>query len=154
MISGTSKNYTGRKVDLSLFPTIQSPSVSVNSGLTAEPKAIAGLSAMAQNYGRVLLTPLGTYRGDPLMGSYFFNKLVTRLVRYPSDIQQTFLIESGRVIDYLDTVYAADAPLDEQVRRATLTDIELQGTSIGLVIELESRAGDSVSFLLPVNWNI
>lgn len=153
MITGTSTDYTGRKVDLALFPEIATPGIPADARLTNQPKAVAGLSAVVQNYGRILLTRLGTFRADPFMGSLFVDKITTRLVRFPSDIQQTFMIESDKVLEYMDEKVTDETPLDEQIKRASLVDQELSVTSVDLTIEIESRSGDKVSFLLPVNWN-
>lgn len=154
MIEGTSINYTGRKVDLSLFPSIANSGIRVAAGVSSNPKAVAGLSMMAQNFARILLTPMGTYRGDPKMGTNFFNKLSSRSMQYPSDIKQAFLIESGRVLEYMHDAVTAATPLDEQVGSVSLGNVDLGSTSVSLRIDLVSKAGNSVFFLLPVNWTI
>src|SRR4051812_21430592 len=117
MITGTSEDYTGRQVDIALFPAIQESGVPVPAEFSTNPKAIAGLSMVVQNYGRILLTRQGTYRSDPQMGTKFFDQVVSRGVRYPSDLQHIFLIESGKVLDYLANHYG-NAPLDERISSA------------------------------------
>lgn len=149
----TSTNYSGRTVDLSLFPGASSPGIPVIAQISTRPKAVAGLSKMAQNFARILMTPLGTYRGSPLMGSYFFTKLVSRLVRYPSDISQVFLVERDRVTEYMRSNFSATLTADERIKTARLKEVVVDATSIYLRIEVESEAGGTLPFLLPVNWN-
>jgi len=152
MITGTSINYTGRRVDLSLYPAIRLSGVPVSNEFSQAPKAVAGLSALVQNFARILLTPEGTFRGDPTMGTNFFKKISAGGIRYPADIEHSFLIEASKAAEYMATATDPSTPLDEQLETASLSDIEIGPTSISLVIDVVSRAGSTVSFLLPVNW--
>lgn len=148
----TSVNYTGRSVDLSLFPTIAVQGGYVDSQLSANPMAIAGLSALAQNFSRILLTPLGNYLADPTMGTNFYMKVTMSPMRYPSDVMNAFLTESLKAIGYMAANYTSLTPPDEMLSTATLTGVDINGTSITLTIEIVSQAGTTVVFLLPVNW--
>ena len=151
-MSQLSTNYSGRTVDLSIFPDLSAIGIPAESKLSIQPKAVAGIAMAVQNFARILLTPLGNYRADPLMGSNFSQKLSNRYILYPSDLQQVFLIESARVLDYMASHYGS-APLDERIQSVSLLSSSVRSTTISMTIAVVTAAGNTVSFILPVVWN-
>jgi len=146
-----STDYTGRTVDLAMFPDLTQPNKFVNAEFSCAPKAIAGISMLVQNYVRILLSPLGCYVSDPTFGSNLISRL--KQVQYSSDITNAFATENSRVISYMQQNQNPASPLDEQIASATLTGSNISGTSIELDITVVSQAGTGVSLLLPVQWN-
>lgn len=153
-ITATSTNYTGRVVDLSLYPSIQTPGIPADMQVSKTPKAIAGLSKMAQNYSRLLLTPLGTFYGDPDRGSLLLTKLSSGTVRFPIQAAQVFLIESERVREYIKQNETPDTPADERIGTVNLISFDLSPTVVSFNISITSESGGNVTFLLPVVPNI
>jgi len=146
-------NYQGRKVDLSIFPDLTVPNVAVDARLGNDPKAIAGAFSLVQNYLRILLTPKGHYPSDPDMGSNFLAQLRSTRIQYPTDLIHLFLIESAGVVRWMKN-NSAGLPDDEVIQDATLSSTVLTPSTTSLTIEIETRAGTAVSFLLPVNWSL
>lgn len=151
-MSASTTNYTGRQVDLALFPDIAAPNVFESPRIGPNAMAIAGIMAMAQNYLRILLTPLGTYPSAPSLGSNFMSRMQSTKLRYASDIVHVFVIESARVVAFMQSV-DQNKPLDEQILSATLTGQSLTNGNVSMAITLLSNANTPVSLLLPVVWN-
>lgn len=149
-----STKYQGRKVDLAIFPELTGEGITADARTINNPKVIAGLGKMTQNFARILLTPLGHYRSDPDFGSELIAKLVMNQPRFPSDVLHAFLIERDRVIAYMRANERVDAPSDERIKSANLVSQDVSGTGINLTIEVVSESLETVSFLLPVNWTL
>lgn len=150
----TSTDYTGRQVDISIFPDMVAPGQLVDATFSENPKAIAGAMMVAQNFARILLTQYGHYKNDPTMGSFFFEKLTTRNMQFPSDLELSFLLEKERVLRYMNSLLTDEVPDDERIRSATLLSANVSGSNVDLTIQIETVAGITMSFLLPVQWSI
>ena len=154
-----STNYLGRTVDLSIFAGLAVSGVPVASGFTVASdsfgatQAVAGPSKAAQNYARVLLTPLGSNRARPLLGSNFLPKVRAGAVRYPADLASLFAIENLRVLTFLSTLPAPAFP-DERVQTVTMTAAAVNPTGFAMSLSLTVASGDTLPFLLPVAWSV
>ena len=152
-----SSNYTGRTVDLSIFAGLGVPGVPVASGFTVgsfgASQAIAGPAKAAQNYARLLLTPLGSNRARPLLGSNFLPRVRAGAVRYPADLASLFAIENLRVLTFLSTL-PAPAFADEQLAGVTMTAAAVTPTGFAMSLTLSVASGDTLPFLLPVAWSV
>lgn len=148
----TSKDYSGRQVDLSVFPSLATANVPVSSEF-GEGKVVAGPMAAAQDFLRILLTATGHYKSDPSLGSDFYSGLSGKNVRFSSDLLHLFMIESDKVLDYL-AIHSTNLPDDERITEARLVSSQVIGTSIDLVIELSFVAGNTLTVRLPVQWSI
>lgn len=151
MSAPTSTNYSGRKVDLSIFPSGSDPNVPANSGFSLGGRVISGPLALAQAFSVALLTPLGHYKSDPDFGSTLMADLTERKIQFPSDILHVFALASISVISYFDT-YRRNLPLDEQIDDVILDSYTVQGTVIEMSISLTAKSGSNTTFLLPVQW--
>ena len=149
-----STDYTGRQVDLSIFPGNTIANLPANSGFTAiDSKAIAGPLALAQAVSVALLTPLGHYKSDPLFGSTLIQGLQERKIEYPTDILHNFALAAVDVIQYFDQ-QRPDVPDDEKIATLVLDSYNVSGTTIELSISMTTQAGPSLTFLLPVQWRL
>lgn len=152
MISGTTRDYTFRKVDLSLFPDLESPDVAVEMRLGNPAKMITGHSKAAQNFLRALMTPLGHYRSNPDYGSEFSEKVYSGNIVFVEDLPNLFAIESLRIIDSIFADKGSDIPDDEVISRAELADFALSRSQLTLTINVYFRNEDAPKVLrLPVN---
>lgn len=152
-IPRTSKNYSGRKVDLALYPSINIPEVPVPSSAGPSPKAIAGPSKVAQNFVRIFLTPIGHYRGHPELGTEFMERLHSGAVRFSVDLLHVFSGEALRVVDFMRETTIDGTPLDERIESVELKDHSIDRGHIRLRIELTTQAGIGTNFLLPIIWS-
>ena len=151
-ITGTSVDYSNRLVDLSLYPNISTSGVSV-VGNADTSRAIAGISKVAQNFSRILLTPLGKYRAYPLLGSNLMARIKGGFVNYDADLLHLFSGESMNVINFMNSTAPVDAPADELVYETTLSSYSAARGRFNLEIQLSTFANTDIKFLLPVIWN-
>jgi hypothetical protein len=147
------KNYTGRKVDLCLYPGLAASGVPVPARVGLFSRVIAGPGKAAQNFARILLTPLGTYRAYPKLGSNFMLRLEQGFVRFDVDLLHLFAGESLGVLTFMRSLATAVTPLDEQLAEVVMTSYSVQRGVVSLTLQFTTRAGVGTSFLLPVAWS-
>ena len=155
-VVATSSNYSGRQVDLSIFPDQRLPNRAVITDIGKDrvfSRAIAGPAKASQNYGRLLLTPLGSVRSHPTMGTKFRERFTQGGLRYGTDPGQVFAAENLRVLDFLDSV-SVGRPDDERIESATLQGFTVVAGGVTLNVALTMRSGDTTTFLLPVSWSL
>lgn len=148
----TTQNYTGRKVDLSLFPELKNPLVPVAMSVAGPSKIIAGPAKAAQNFLFALLGREGERPGDPLFGTQFLSRLTQGAVRYPSDVDQIFTLEASKAVEWWNSKSKL-RPLDEQIKGVSLTNQSTSQSNIVLAVSLTTRGESSTTFLIPVNWS-
>lgn len=153
MIIGTSRNYAGRQVDLSIFPSQLQPGSPAIAEFSARPKAIAGPSRALQQFAIALLTPLGHYRSDPGYGSHFMPKVLSSELRLTTDLDFLFIKESKRVLEWIATNRPANTPSDEILDDVSMLSSDITRTSVAIVGLAMLRTSEPVNFLLPINWN-
>lgn len=152
MISSTSTVYTGRLVDLSLFPNLNLPDTPEPMTVAGISKVTAGISKAIQGFVLCLLSPQGSNFEDPTMGTNFSSRMGYGGIKYPSDISQIFAIEASKAVDWWNFNSKA-RPLDEQIKSVDLTNQRIGTTSISLSIKVTTKAETDISFLLPVKWS-
>ena len=148
----TSQNYSGRKVDLSLFPELKTPSVLATMTVAGPGRVIAGPAKAAQNFLFALLGREGERPGDPDFGTQFLARLTQGSVRYPSDVDQIFTLEASKAVDWWNSKSKL-RPLDEQIKGVSLTNQSVDQSKILLSVSLTTRGDGSTAFLIPVNWS-
>lgn len=150
MITGASRNYTFRKVDLSIFPGLESPDTPVEARI-GEVSVVSGHSKAAQNFLKALMTPLGHYRSDPDFGSEFSRKVVVGGSIYPEELPNIFAIEALRVLDSIIATKGPNDPDDEVIVSAELVNYSVGRGSVEMTIQLQFRNSDTPRvILLPV----
>ena len=156
----TSTDYSGRQVDIEFLQTITQASGGVTrvtkTVARTPPKVVAGIQKLLQRYTMLLLTPVGSVYGAPTKGTNFVATILRGGGRSDGHIMEAFAFANVAAIDQLrqadaDTTYGT-VPVDEQIQRATLLDFEVDhATSVlHLGVYVESQAGDSTVFILPV----
>jgi len=149
--SRASFDHSFRKTDLSLFPGLSS------SGGSAElsfPPArfVAGRSKEAQRFVCCLLTPLGSIRSDPDMGSEFASYMSSRANSgFFYDLDSVFSSESLRVISWISDRLGFERPDDEVIESATLLEWGVFGTFVSISARLEFSDGNPGTVLIPVS---
>lgn len=157
-LAAISSDYSGSdvRVDLSIFPDLGLPNRAVVSAAGRDgmfSRAVAGPAKAAQNYGRILLTPLGSVRSRPSLGSRLRERVNAGEIRYPADLAQVFAAENLRTFTFLAGV-SAGRPDDERIATATLADTFVAPGGIELKIALTMRSGDATTLRLPVAWSL
>ncbi len=152
MITSTSTNYTGRLVDLCLFPGLNLPDTPRPMTVDGVAKVTTGISKAVQGFAVALLSREGENYEDTNFGTNFSSRMGYGGVKYPSDIGQIFAIEASKAIDWWNT-NSKGRPLDEQIKAVDLVDQRIGATSVSLSIKVTSRADSDISFFLPVNWS-
>lgn len=150
MITDVSRDYSGRISDLSIFPSLESPLTPVQMEISSTPKVIAGPSKCAQGFIIALLSREGEFEDRPYNGTRFLEKV--RRAQYPSDIEQAFLIESSKAIEQWND-NSEHRPLDEQIDKVELSSLSFIFGNADMSVDLTTKGGDSVTFLLPSNWS-
>lgn len=149
MIGSVSQNHQGRRLDLALFPWATGPGQTRMDLSGTHGRAVAGPSKAAQNWVRLLMTPLGTWRSTPEAGSNFPAKFIAGAPLTFDQIPSLFAVEAMDVIEFMHAS-APDAPDDEWIVSASLADYRVSPGAIALRIEMSFASGDKTEFLLPV----
>jgi len=149
----TSFNYTGRKVDMSIYPEkiLDSPQI---LGFGNGPAlVISGPLKAAQNYARILLSKKGEHADDPSFGTSLLMDLVSGNMLHPIKISQAFAMANLDAMAYLYKKYKEDTPLDEKIKFVTLLEYSSSSpTDISFRAELTMASKDSLTFLLPIRY--
>ena len=149
----TSKDYTGRTVDLCLFPELAVSGVPSAMALGPNTRVIAGPSKACQKFMVVLMTELGSDRVRPSMGTAIPAMLRSgRIFISPGQVEQVFNVEAMVAVNYLNSVRTTGQPLDEIVTLAKLSSYSYSGTTLSLTINLTMADGSTNPILLPVIW--
>jgi hypothetical protein len=159
MITATT-DYSGRQVDLEFLQTIEKPvgqTAVTKSVALKQPKMVAGLQKLIQRYVVLLLTRLGTVYLAPDQGSRFLDRILRGGGRSGGYIEQTFAFANSDVIDQmrsednLEDTYGPTSD-DERIDTAVLLDysVDFATSTLSLRIFLESVAGQSVTYVVPV----
>ena len=151
MITSTTTNYTFRKVDLSLYPDLRSAGIPVGMRLGSPARLITGHSKAAQNFLRVLMTPLGHYRSRPDFGSEFSTKIFSGSMIFAEDLPNIFAMESLRVLEQVFDPKSESIPSDEIIIRADLKDFRTSPGTLVMEIYLYFRnETEPKSIRLPI----
>lgn len=151
--ASTSKDYTGRTVDLSLFPQISSSDVPSAMGIGPQTRVISGPLKACQKFIAVLMTELGSDRVRPNMGTSLPAALKGgRIFISPGQIEQAFNVEAAIAVNYLDAVRKPGQPLDEIITEVRLRTYSSARRSLSLTADATMADGSTSPILLPVIW--
>ena len=150
MISTTSTNNSGRKLDICLFPETVGPGPVRLEVPGPVAKVTSGRIKASQNYVRLLLTPLGTWRSDPTAGSNFSSRFLSGIAFTFDQIPSFFAAESLSVIQFMANNRSANTPADERIVSATLLSYSVLTGSLTMSIQLAYADGAGTELTLPV----
>lgn len=156
----TSRDYTGRQVDLEFLHEIQLPagvvSVDMRLGNPKVSRSVTGIQKAVQRYVIVFLTELGSIRHDPRIGTRSVQQLRSVASRGPSWVRGVFTVANRRALSIIrsedqDTETYGDIPDDERIE-----SVELMGSTydagnsvLSLTIGVTTRAGLMFRFVIP-----
>jgi hypothetical protein len=158
-IAGTSTDYTGRQLDLELLQSIANPvgsqAVSVST-VQKPPKVVTGVEKLVQRYALLFLTVRGELVYDIMQGTDFIQAMLMGSIQDQAALQAQFAAANELVLGQLqqddDAVTTfGQPPDDELIASVQLLDstIDYATATVMLSIELTTRAGTSVTFVLP-----
>lgn len=146
-----STDYTGRKIDLSLFTGIGAETGQYQLAESLLPGAVCtGIAALLQRVVIELCTGLGTRPLDPTSGVSFIPRLQQGLFRSEEDAAVAFGFDAVGITERVQAQVYEGQPFDEQLESLTLEQIVLSPGEVSLTIRITSVAGESVSVILPV----
>lgn len=149
MVGTISRSWGGRSVDI-LFVDIKEPQLwtTKRSRLWFGEKSriVAGPQLCIQRFVSLLLTRRGTAI-NPELGSDFLEAAMTGRIRTESSLRDYFALSVSQTIGQVNS-QAVRA--DERMASAVLEDAEVERQRISMRIRLTTEAGDSVTFLAPL----
>ena len=152
-------DYSGRQVDVELLQSIARPvvleSVTVSS-VTQPAKIVTGIQKLVQRYTSLLLAITGTTHFDSGNGSVLLDRVMRGAITTKGRLINAFAIANGQAIKQLkrddkQTDIFGSMPDDEQIQTATLlnADIDHETATAYLQVQITSRAGDNITFIVP-----
>ena len=155
-IVGTTTNYTGRTKDINILlganasiPDRQP--VTVAFGRVSS--FCAGIQKLMQRYLVAFCTIIGSQPNYPTFGTDFMSKLESGGRYSQTDIYHMFNFANSDVTsDFMEYQRTATVTLpdDEQLMKAELLDFSAIGDVLQMRIQLTSKQGDSVTFVVPI----
>ena len=152
-------DYTDRQIDIELLQSIAVPAGSQPVSLTTvqQPaKVVAGIEKVVQRYALLFLTTAGDVAYDLAQGAAFIKQLMRGNVQDRAALQTYFATSNDSVVQQMQSedsqvsTYGSQ-PLDEQLESTALLDfsIDFATATVMLSVELTTKAGTSITFVLP-----
>ena len=149
----TSTSYSGRLVDLCLFPKLATPDTAAGMSVGPSTRVIAGPAKACQKFMVVFLTEKGSDRVRPDMGTSFPTILRNGSVFVtPGQIEQLFNVEALVAINYLNSIRSKGQPKDEIVTKVTLRTYMATRTSLAITADVYFADGSISPIILPAIW--
>jgi len=150
-----------RQYDIEILQTIVEPSqLPQELSLTATKdtsRAVTGLQKLVQRYTLALLTATGTIRFDEAFGSRFWQNVNSGVMQNEGAVKRAFVLANNEAVIALksedsDSSYG-DAPDEEKIESATLTDFDLSynSGSLFLSVNIISKAGSNYNYKVPID---
>lgn len=148
-------NYTGRTIDLFISqgakPVGEQP---INYGFGEGTGQItSGIQKLAQKWVILFLTEEGSLEYHPTLGNRFLILASQGALQDVATVRSEFELAAQDVATELADVTPDDAPLDERLESAELTDVNIDKATQRLVLNvtITSEAGTQHDILLPVS---
>lgn len=107
-----------------------------------------GIQKLIQNIVVLLLTEQGTVRFDPERGTTFLSSM--RNVSNEEDVEVAFRFAAVEIGSQIRDTETDDTPEDERFGLVELTDVEIFGDTVSMVIEVISASGTGAEVALPL----
>lgn len=152
------KDYIGRTVDIN---AIKGQSPSTEKQLVMElalpgdsGEIVTGINKLAQRFFIELMTEPGSLQYLPRRGCVFMQQARRGQWQSTLDVMSAF---SASLLDIKDNLLAeetSDMPDDERFADAELVTVSLVGTSASVTIRVRSLAGNSRTFISPLQITV
>lgn len=153
-ITGTTTNYSGRKVDIHIFQGVNPNKLSpVTPSFGKISNFCSGIQKLIQRFAIALMTDLGSQKDYPTFGTQLMRTLNNRnLLFNKADLYPIFNFAAYKVIsefrDYQAKNY--NIPEDEKLNTAYLSDIIIVNDSVSFKVTIVPMSGDVTEFLIPL----
>lgn len=142
-----STNFTFRRADVSLFPTLQ-PGEAARLSFDPPARAVTGKAKAAQNFARILLTRKGHYRSDPDYGTGFMDDFGSGKVIHQEDVASLFSVHALDAVEHLYSIRSG-LPGDEVIVEAALDSVDVYAGGMDMKVRLQFEDG-SAETIIPV----
>ncbi len=157
----TTIDYSNRQVDVELLQHVPEPTALIQVTLALShdtPKMVTGIAKLAQRYALLILTTVGEIQFDKNQGTYLLSSIAGARVQNRGQLQVAFASANANVLNQMrgddsnEDLYG-EIPTDEAIRTAQLLDfdIDFQQSVVYLRVYLVSRAGTSVTYVVPIS---
>lgn len=160
-MTGISRDYTGRSVDLEVLQTVVNPRGQVKMSLTAASGAsrrVTGIQKAVQRYVTLLLTPSGSVPFPYTRGNVLIDALQAGSVSDGGYLRHLFGVASAVALDTIrhddyNTDRFGAIPDDERIESVELAGVTVDyGTStLGLSLTFRTAAGSHYAYVIPVS---
>jgi hypothetical protein len=157
-IKSVTTDYTGRKRDISILQYPDATSVETQTVFPKFGKSTrfcTGVQKLVQKYAIILLTNIQSQPKYPNFGTDFLYTLQRGIS--PTDgilAQQIFYLANYDAIltlrAYQSSFPEGVIPADERIVNATLEGYTLYGGFVGFDVKINTEAGDSINFVVPL----
>ena len=160
-MTGTSRDYTDRLVDLECLRTIAKPVGEVEvslSSISGTTRRVTGMQKAIQRYVTLLLTPTASRLFPNSQGNQLYDSLRAGTVSDAGYLRHLFNVASIAAIDAINkddynTEKFGDIPDDERIATVELDGVTLdyQTSTVGLSLIFRTVAGSDYTYILPVS---
>jgi len=160
-------DYAGRQLDMELLQHVATP---VNQRVYpavdhwkdgSGPSIVTGMQKVVQRYAKLLLTDIGSVKFDESLGGELLTDIRKGKIQSNSYLEFVFNVASHNAVQKMmyddnNTDVYGDSPDDEKITEARLVDYELrpETATIYVHVEIETRAGEMFTYVIPVRMGI
>lgn len=112
-------------------------------------KICTGIQKLAQSVVYLLLTKLGSVKGNPAQGTQFL-LTVESGIRDESTLEAALVLAAYDIKRQLNIEITDDTPDDEILDGLTLNSMSLIGSTLSLSVTIQSVAGNSREIVIPI----
>jgi hypothetical protein len=155
-ILGTTTDYTGRTVDISVlqYPDALAVGTKKETPAFGNPSNLcAGVQKLVQRYTIMMLTNIDSQPEYPNFAASFLWTLQAGVSPVDSiRVRQIFALADYAVVNIIKSyqVLHPNLPLDEQLARTSLINLSLSTGTVEFDVQLTTLAGTAVNFLVPL----
>ncbi len=163
-MTGVTRDYTGRQVDLEFLQTVVHPAGPVEMSLSATNGAsrrVAGVQKAVQRYVALLLTPSDSVPFASSANNMLLSELAagrvsdTGYLRHLFNMASSVAIDEMRKEDYNTDLFGDQAD-DERIAEVELDGmtIDHETSTLGLSLTFRTEAGADYAYVIPVGTRL
>jgi hypothetical protein len=152
MATATTTSYDNRTVDLLMLQGVDTDASSsvVSMSLGNEGMICSGIQKVAQCVLKLLCTAIGSVKFDPNYGTGFIPAMQKGIIKDGTMLIAYFGYSVTQIMDYVGNNTSVPAPADETLTGVELLAWDIQPTSLYMKIKINTAAGESRVYVVPV----
>lgn len=160
-MTGVTRDYTGRQMDLECLQTVVEPTGVIEMSPTAvmgDSRRVAGVQKAIQRYVALLLTPSSSVPFPDAEGNMLMDALRSGTVSNLGYLRHLFNVANAVALDIMrkddyNIERFGEQPDDERVESVTLSGmtIDYATSTLGLSLTFRTAAGSDYAYTLPVS---